>query len=208
MSRPPTIRDEDLLTAARAVFIERGIQATTAEVAQRAGVSEGTLFKRFGSKAALFHACLHVNPEAAPWLRTLDAALLESPPRPVREVLVAAARQVLAFYRLIVPSIMMRWSNPDDAGAAQATPAVEQSGAEPPPLVASRRTTEWFAAEMARGRLRAVPPEVPARVFLGTLFNYAFLEVLQRDHGLPGPEPEAFIEHLVELILRGVERPE
>lgn len=206
MSRPSTIRDEDLLTAARAVFIERGIQATTAEVAQRAGVSEGTLFKRFGTKSALFHACLHVSPESAPWLLRLDAALRETPPRPVREVLVEAAREVLAFYRLIVPAIMMRWSNPDSAGAAQTL--ATGLGGEPPPLVASRRTTAWFAAEMARGRLRAVPPEVPARVFLGTLFNYAFLEVLQRDHGLPGPEPEAFIEHLVELILRGVDRPE
>lgn len=206
MSRPTTIRDEDLLTAAREVFIERGIQATTAEVALRAGVSEGTLFKRFGTKSALFHACLHVSPESAPWLRRLDAALLESPPRPVRAILVEAAREVLSFYRLIVPSIMMRWSNPGEGGAAQ---AMDPAGdTEPPPLVASRRTTAWFAAEMARGRLRAVPPEVPARVFLGTLFNYAFLEVLQRDHALPGPEGEAFIEHLVELVLHGIERPE
>jgi AcrR family transcriptional regulator len=206
MSRPITIRDEDLLIAAREVFIERGIQATTADVAHRAGVSEGTLFKRFGTKSALFDACLHVSPDSAPWLRGLDAALLESPPRPVAEILREAAREVLAFYRLIVPAIMMRWSNPGDAGAAQVMDT--GAGAEPPPLVATRRTTAWFAAEMARGRLRAVPPEVPARVFLGTLFNYAFLEVLQREHGLPGPEPEAFIEHLVELILRGVDRPE
>ena len=38
MARPVSIKDETIIAAARQVFLERGIQATTAEVAQRAGV--------------------------------------------------------------------------------------------------------------------------------------------------------------------------
>ena len=210
MSRPATIRDQDLLIAAREVFIARGFQATTAEVAQHAGVSEGTLFKRFGSKAGLFHACMHVSPESAPWLRRLDGELCAEPPRPVHDVLLDTGREVLEFYRLIVPTLMMRWSNPGADGPAGGD-QVDLSGPdpdarlEPPPLMAARRMAEWFAAEMARGRLRALAPEVPARMFLGTLFNYAFLEILQRAHCVPSPEPEAFLSDLVTLILRGLE---
>ena len=51
MARPTVIRDEQILDAARIVFLERGVLATTAEVAQRAQVSEGSLFKRFKTKA-------------------------------------------------------------------------------------------------------------------------------------------------------------
>lgn len=211
LSRPATIRDEDLLAAARVVFIERGFQATTAEVAHHAGVSEGTLFKRFGSKAGLFHACMHVSPTSAPWLVRLEAEGRAEPPRPVRDVLLDTGREVLEFYRLIVPTLMLRWSNPGADGAVGAANvdrlALEPApGVEPPPLVAARRMTEWFAAEMARGRLPRLAPEVPARIFLGTLFNYAFLETLQRAHSVAAPDPEVFLSDLVGLILRGLEK--
>ena len=64
--RPRLISDEQLLAVAREVFLERGIQATTGEVAKRAGASEGTIFHRFGSKDALFRAAMRVDPCAMP----------------------------------------------------------------------------------------------------------------------------------------------
>ncbi|WP_229072833.1 TetR/AcrR family transcriptional regulator [Actinoplanes sp. DH11] len=44
---------ERLTTAAAAVFGERGLDAPLEEIAQRAGVSAGTLYNRFGSRDAL-----------------------------------------------------------------------------------------------------------------------------------------------------------
>ena len=61
MARPTVIRNEAILQAARDVFLERGILATSAEVAQRAGVSEGSLFKRFKTKADLFRAAMGLD---------------------------------------------------------------------------------------------------------------------------------------------------
>ena len=58
MARPRLIQDEQLLQAAREVFVEQGFRATTASIAIRAGVSEGTLFKRFQSKEELFAAAM------------------------------------------------------------------------------------------------------------------------------------------------------
>ena len=54
MPRPRTITDEQIVEAARAAFLEQGFSATTAEIARRAGISEGTLFKRFATKEDLF----------------------------------------------------------------------------------------------------------------------------------------------------------
>ena len=56
----PKLIDEDKLFGETvAVFAERGYQATTTlEIARRAGVSEVTLFRRYGEKAALINAAL------------------------------------------------------------------------------------------------------------------------------------------------------
>src|SRR5436305_3431267 len=74
MARPQSIRDEDILEAARAVFLEGGYQATTAQVAERAGVSEGSLFKRFKSKDDLFRAAMVPGLAQLDWLTVLAEA--------------------------------------------------------------------------------------------------------------------------------------
>ncbi|MCU1279386.1 MAG: Transcriptional regulator, TetR family protein, partial [bacterium] len=81
MARPTTISDESILEAARAVFLEHGLAATTAEVAKRAGVAEGSIFKRFATKAELFKAAMKVDFEDPDFLRTLVAARDEDDPR-------------------------------------------------------------------------------------------------------------------------------
>lgn len=53
--RDPEEKRDRLAAAARELFAERGFAgATTAEIASRAGVSEGILFHHFGSKRELF----------------------------------------------------------------------------------------------------------------------------------------------------------
>lgn len=47
-----------ILAAASTVFAERGLDASTAEIARRAGVGEATLFRRFPSKEDLIVAIL------------------------------------------------------------------------------------------------------------------------------------------------------
>ncbi len=52
--RPITLTDDDLLDAARAVFLARGVDATTTEIARRARISESVIFHRYKTKEALF----------------------------------------------------------------------------------------------------------------------------------------------------------
>jgi AcrR family transcriptional regulator len=67
-----------LLEAASACFAERGAEVSVDEIARRAGVGHGTVFRRFPSKDALLAACVlqRVRSLAA----AADAALEEPDP--------------------------------------------------------------------------------------------------------------------------------
>jgi AcrR family transcriptional regulator len=61
MARPITISDQQIIEAARALVTERGMLATSQQIALRANVSEGTLFKRFRTKTQLLQTALGVE---------------------------------------------------------------------------------------------------------------------------------------------------
>src|SRR5580692_12868367 len=107
MARPVSIKDETIIDAARAVFLERGIQATTAEVAGRAGVSEGSVFKRFKSKGELFRAAMGDRLVEPAFLQSLGARVGVSE---VRDNLFAFGMEMIAFFRELLPMMMMAWS--------------------------------------------------------------------------------------------------
>lgn len=52
---------ERIIAAAIEVFAERGLDASTSEIAQRAKVGEATLFRRFPSKDSLIHAIVETQ---------------------------------------------------------------------------------------------------------------------------------------------------
>src|SRR5262249_40407942 len=108
MPRPPSITNEQILDAARAVFLQKGIRATTAEVARRAGVAEGTIFNHFKNKDELFVACMEPALEDAAWVRTFLVGAAE---RDVRAVLYRAGLETIEFFRQLLPVMMMSWSN-------------------------------------------------------------------------------------------------
>lgn len=56
---------ERIVAAATEVFAERGLEASTAEIAARAGVGEATLFRRFPTKDDLIAAIVAVQLEEA-----------------------------------------------------------------------------------------------------------------------------------------------
>jgi AcrR family transcriptional regulator len=74
MTRPKTISDQELLAVARKVFRAEGRTASTRAIARQAGISEGVLYQRFGSKEELFFASM------APGEPDIDALLGPEPP--------------------------------------------------------------------------------------------------------------------------------
>ena len=196
MARPVKITPEVLLEAARAVFIEKGFSATTAEVAERAGVSEGILFHRFGSKAGLFRAAM--SHEVRSMIVELD--LDERIGRGEIEVeLARLVTDLIVMLKGLMPRIMMSWSNRAEGGFPP-----ELREPNPPPLRVLKALIAYFEAEMVAGRLRTVDPEVLARACLGGAMHYVFVETLGALHGrMPLPE-SVYVRGLVDILLSGV----
>src|SRR5512138_2744895 len=95
--RPPSIRDEDILDAARDVFRADGHATTTARIAKRAGVSEGIIFYRYKTKEALLAAVIHRETQPPESLRDLvktarERSVAENLERIVETLLEAVSR--------------------------------------------------------------------------------------------------------------------
>ena len=192
--RPPVISDEKILDTARNVFLEHGIRATTAEVALRARISEGTIFHRFKSKDALFRAAMGVQPETT-------AALVESfMPRvgtpDLRAAIVELGNRIIALGRLVLPVAMMSWSNPSSDYSIEKFMA--RQGALDGSL---RAVTAFLQGEMDGGRLLPSNVHVLGRVFLGGLRDYCMSELFHRNDALRPPAAD-FVDGLVDLLFR------
>lgn len=197
MARPVIIKDETIVDAAREVFLERGIQATTAEVAERAGVSEGSVFKRFKSKAELFRAAMWDRITQPDWAKDLSGRVGKGD---LRENLFQIGTQMIGFFRTIIPLLMMSWSNPAPNGLPPPL-----SGSNPPPLRALKHLTGFFEAEIRAGRVRRQDPEIIARVFLGSVNTYVFLDLLQRQNDELPLAQETYLRGLIQLLWAGLE---
>ena len=196
--RPPSIDSERLLAVARDVFLERGIRATTLEVAERAGVSEGVLFHRFKSKEGLFSAAMDFDREQAP-RRVLEAIdeLRGQDGLDVREAIVRLATTLVEEGRVALPILMMSWSNPQPC----ALPISDKKRAKFREII--KALGGYFESQMERGRLRQMDAEVLARTLLGAVHHFVLGRILLED-GDSSIMPEGmFVRGLADLILNG-----
>jgi AcrR family transcriptional regulator len=200
MARPVTISDEHLLGTARAVFLEKGLHATTAEVAARAGVSEGILFKRYGSKAGLFRAAMNVGEEIGRVEQMLSDPRAVAGATP-RERLARLAEHFVGVFRRIVPVAVM--SIGQGEGSGEAPPGMRGPNAAPTRTI--RALAAHFASEHRAGRMRVRDAEVLARVFLGSIWHFVFMDVMMGNQGAQRLSEDRFVEGLVETLIEGLE---
>jgi len=201
MARPTVIRDADILDAARAVFLERGALATSAEVAQRAGISEGSIFKRFRTKAELFRAAMGLR------FGDMPAAFAELPLRAgqgtVEENLTQALLGAIEQARLTFPIIAMSLANPKLAiGIPDALDVPD-----PPPLVAQRVLSAYLEAEIRLGRVRPIDTAVLARGFFGAIVGHVLSEALVGRVGGAPIDAEHYVSTYVRSMLTGLAAP-
>ncbi len=191
MARPVSISNDRILEAAREVFLREGYGASTSVIARAADVSEGSLFKRFGSKDDLFHAALKIP--------RLDlAALLQARvgTGDVRTNLEVAALSLMAFFQRLMPTVMTLWRK-----HAPDMKALWRGQEDPQPLRILRDLAEYIEAEVKLGRMGPADPWVLARVLVGSTHHYAFLDQV----GLQEPTPpEDYARRLVNTLWRGV----
>ncbi|MBU8897195.1 TetR/AcrR family transcriptional regulator [Corallococcus sp. M34] len=200
MARPPSIRDEDILGAAREVFLAQGVRATTAAVAERARVSEGIIFRRFKTKEGLFRAAL--QPELEEPLE-----VVELPSRvgqgTVVDNLHDACVALIGFLKVRVPYMMMAWSNPGPSGLPVAVERGEHPGSK-----VSQAVTDYIQGEVERGRVRPMDPALFAHALIGGVMNYVMGQILR----LPGAEARTrsapvFVRQFLDLLMNGAHPP-
>ena len=190
MPRPVSIHDDAILAAACKVFLAHGYQASTAEIARCASVSEGSLFKRFRTKTDLFLAAMDVQHREQEWQKRLLEGIGKAPLRPTLE---AYGRHLLARLQIILPRILMVTSS-GVRFAEHYHPT-----RNPPPLQHAAILTQYLRAETRHGRLRLANPEIHADVFVGALSHCVFCETI---FGRRTTSHTAYIRILVDNILQ------
>jgi AcrR family transcriptional regulator len=191
MSRPITISDDTLLEAARALFTEKGPRATTAEIAARAGVSEGILFKRFGNKAGLHKAAMSSGMVAG-WIQREMRA--QAPLRSQADF-VRFIRWQASVLRDVVPVVIMAWSSRSQVDELPA----DLSGPQAAPLIAIRTVAKMLQEEMDGGHLAPRNAEAVARIVIGSVWYFVFLgHVFNKMRG--GVDEDTFAEELARVV--------
>ncbi len=145
---PPDERRRALVEAVVPLLLEHGAGVTTRQIAEAAGVAEGTLFRVFDDKQALLHAAAHAMLDPERTRRELDATdrglTLE------QMVSTVAEQQIAAMSRTMQVLMALRHGP---------RPAGDRPGPPPFVLEAHRALLEGLTArfERHRGELRVEP---------------------------------------------------
>jgi AcrR family transcriptional regulator len=188
MARPPGITDEEVLAAARVVFLSKGITATVEEVAERCHVGVATIFRRFPTKQALFTAAMTLGNDAE-WGRFIEKRKAVGEQGDARTGLVELAHTLLDTARKMVPLMMMIMSNPGMDDKVSRAKRVQWI---------LKALAEYFALEIEAGRVIDVDPRVLARVWLGSIRQLAMFETLAP--AADDLSSDAFIDQFVDMF--------
>ncbi len=191
MARPVTISDATILEAARRVFVRDGINATTRAIAAAANVSEGSLFRRFATKNALFEAAV-LNPLPPFWVRELDSLAGRGDPR---QNLLQITREMLKFAQEMLPLVRLGWGKASLPSKTQA---------EPTPGIRDRRSlAHYLQREMKAGRLKAGDAEAVSRLLFGGCLDLVMDQSTQ-GQSLGASEIAHCAEELVNALWHGL----
>src|SRR6266542_407512 len=147
--RPPSIPEDDILDAARELFLARGFDATTAEIADRAGISESIIFYRYKTKEALFAAVVERLVVVPPELESLSEKVGKGE---LSETMFEVGAAMIAAMDQVLPFMMMAWSAP--GRLAQFCQRMREPN--PAHVRTIKLIAAYFDAEARAGRLRAV----------------------------------------------------
>ncbi len=191
--RPRQFTDEDILDATQACILELGPSVSTTVIAERVGMSQAAIFKRFGTKEKLLLAALCRPMQANP-----ISQLLEDGPtdEPIRDQMINMGVAILTVMRHVVPCMAM-------LHAAGINPAEHLRREDSPPIQGRKMLTEWFRLAIEQERVRSFDPHVMAVAFLGMLKARPFREIILADSALKCSDRD-YVTQLIDLLWDGV----
>lgn len=191
MARPRKITNEQILKAAQTVFLKQGFGASTQEIATEAGISEGSIFKRFPTKEALFIAAMGMSKVSSVISFTEGMAGQGD----LQENLKVIGLKMISFIQELLPKMMMVRSK-----GLPLPPMLTDSGMAPPVRVI-KALTALFEQEIALGRMQCPHPQIVAMMFLGSITEYVFLT----QASAPLPETDVYVDSVVDVLWRSIQ---
>lgn len=194
MSQAETLSPEkrgQILSGAAAIFAAEGYEgASMARIAAEAGVSKGTLYNHFPSKAALFSA--YVAEECRRNLAHIfDQAHHDGASR---TVLASIGRRMLGLMISPIGQTIYRVVISEAAKFPELARAFFEAG----PARAIASLSEWLAEETRRGQLQVPDPEFAAEQFF--CLCQTRLVLRQKLGLLPTPGPGE-VDHVVDAAV-------
>jgi AcrR family transcriptional regulator len=191
IGRRKLVTDDELLAVAREVFVEKGIAASTREIARRAGISEGVIYQRHPNKAHLFFTAMvppASNVEGLLSARANDFSVVEQ--------LEGIALGMMKYFREVVPILMRLVTHPEFD--------FEKFAQQHPDSPFGRMhlgLIQYLEAERERGSIVAEDVRPAALALFAALHSLAFLERL----GVHGGEfDDAMIRAIVRSLWTGL----
>ena len=175
MPRKKSTTDEVILEAAKEVFLADGIGASTKKIAAAAGVSEGVLFQRFGSKQILFFKAMRT-----PAADMSEAVALSAQTDDPEKALLVLAGAALEYFRSIMPIVVLVFAHPLSkelfhATDVQAEEILDES------FGVNQSIRNFFDRQVENHNLRQRDYEMLTTILLSTLLNRALHEQIGVD---------------------------
>ena len=190
-----TTTKEKIFDATIALVSEKGyLGATTREIARRAGVTELTLFRHFGSKENLFELTL----ESHSFLPDLREILPDLKDLTYEEALQTLGKRFLLSLKARKPMVMIMQAEMTRYPGKMK----RMYGQLMDEMLATLAT--YFAALQKKGALRQFPAELAARMFLGILVSYFRTEEIMRGIDITkGGRMDAAVKGVVDIFIHG-----
>lgn len=179
MARPKTISREEILDAARVVFQERGFSGTTSEIAKQAGISEGSIFRRFKSKHELFLESMGLREPT--WMDLLELEPLDDFWGHLEHV----SQEILAFMMDSIPKMVLMTSVHARTGIPE----------DSPPIQGQRKLIAFFDYHREESPAFERTEEI-ARIYFGALHSFAFASYIGFSRTFK-TDPDRYIETLL-----------
>lgn len=183
-----------LIAATQQVVHEVGYaHATTRAIAEAAGVAEGTIYRHFPDKVALFFAAALEQDSAV--IAELTALPAKAGQSSVVDNLASALERLATLREKVIPLELAIRSDPELIERRRTmTPPITPDGPTPPEAIA-----QYLAAEQELGRIRAdIDSLEAALVLLATLFGIGLMPTRG-----PGADTR-LIRSAVELFVHGL----
>ncbi len=196
--RRPEVRPQQILEAAFHVFGTRGLhQATLDDVARAAGITKGTIYLYFPSKAALFSAMLRARvSDLLPPIKASDGRSTAS----LHRQLVMLAQRLYQFFKSPAFLAMYRTMVGEAPQFPEAAALLYREGILP----ANRRLAELFRRGIASGEFRALDPLIAARALVGMLQVFVVSQRLLGGQRIFPIADAKIVRTVTEIFFRGL----